>query len=402
MSVWSYASKVPTDIVYKLTEQFNNDSHPSKVILCAGAYRDAKGKPFVLPCVDKAEEQISCQHDHEYTGLLGPSDYRENVLWLVFGKDGDSVNYENVAFAQTVSGTGALRVAAELIGKLYLSDRIYLSNPTWRNHHNIFRKVDLFNDCARVENYRYVKDGKLDLDGMLEDIDCAPDRSLFVFHACAHNPTGIDPTQEQWIEIEKGLRKKDHMILFDMAYQGFSSGDMNKDAFAVRYFAKQGHKLMVAQTFSKNMGLYGERIGSLSIVTHDKTERESVESNIKVIVRSMYSTPPLFGRRIVNKIIDNNQLFSEWECTLKSMVDRIDKMRVVLKKRLNDLGSVLNLDQITSQKGMFFLSGLTPEQTQKLIDDYHIYIIPSGRISVVGLTEYNIDYVANAIHDVTK
>lgn len=395
-STWGKMSTVPTDIVYKLTEQFNNDEHPKKVILCAGAYRSEIGDPYVLPSVRVAEELIVDDNmNNEYTNLLGSTEYRSLVLDLIFGTNGDSIEHNNVAFAQTIAGTGALRVAAELYKKQGITN-VYLSNPTWRNHRNIFGGQGF-----TIGEYRYVKNNKLDLVGMIDDIKNAPENSLFVYHACAHNPTGIDLTDEEWKIIEIVIRDKGHQVLFDMAYQGFGSGDLDRDAYAVRYFAKMGNQISVTQTFSKNMGLYGQRIGSLCVVTSDKAEVSAVESQLKVIIRPMYSTPSLHGARIAIHVMGDESLCAKWKKDLKIMVNRISNMRKLLKEKLTALGCKLNVEQITEQRGMFFMSGMTEVQVKELLDRFHIYIIPSGRISIVGLTHNNIDYVANAISIVT-
>ncbi len=237
---------------------------------------------------------------------------------------------------------------------------------------------------------------------MLGDIQKMPDKSLILMHACAHNPTGVDPTEEQWREISAEIKKKKHIVLMDSAYQGFASGDANKDAFSIRQFVKDGHNLTLAQSYAKNFGLYGERIGMFSVVTQNATECEKVMSQLKIIARPMYSNPPVYGARIVSTILKDPVLSKQWYGECKGMADRIISMRDLLKDKLYKNGSKKNWEHVTSQIGMFCFSGMTKEQVTKLRDDYHIYMTADGRISMAGVTSSNVGYLADAIHAVTK
>jgi aspartate aminotransferase, mitochondrial len=391
---WATVKEIPTDIVYRLTEEYNKDTNPNKVILCAGAYRNDEGQPELPASVRLAEAVVMNKKlDHEYLGILGSDGFKEPVLDLIFGDSSKC----NVAFSQTVAGTGALRVLAELFNTFNVGNRkVYVSNPTWRNHYNIFNEVKF-----DIRHYRYIKNDQLDFEGLCDDIRNADNGSLFLFHACAHNPTGIDPNIEQWIKIEKLIKKNNHVVLFDMAYQGFGTGNVEFDAFPIRYFKSKGHLISVAQTFSKNMSLYGERVGSLSVVTHDAESCHNVESQLKKIIRAMYSTPSLHGARLATEVLTNSQLREEWDCDVKGMFDRILDMRTLLSEKLS-VSKTLNWKNITEQNGMFYLSNLTVKQVKILKEKYHIYVIDSGRISIVGLTTGNIDYVSNAMLDVTS
>ena len=235
-----------------------------------------------------------------------------------------------------------------------------------------------------------------------EDIEAAPDGSVFLLHACAHNPTGVDPTREQWAEVSAKILAKGHHVLMDCAYQGFASGDAEADASAIRRFLDDGHSLLLAQSFAKNFGLYGERVGTLSVACADAAEKERVMSQLKLIIRPMYSTPPASGARIVSTILQDDVLNPQWYAECKGMADRIIGARATLKQHLVDGGATRNWDHVTNQIGMFAYTGLTKDQCARMISDHHIYLTSDGRVSMAGVTEANAPYIANAILDVTE
>lgn len=231
----------------------------------------------------------------------------------------------------------------------------------------------------------------------------APDQSIVLLHACAHNPTGVDPTQEQWKEISKVVKKKGHFSFFDMAYQGFASGDADRDAFALRHFVSEGHHVALSQSFAKNMGLYGERVGCFSLVTGSPQETGRVDSQLKIIVRPLYSNPPIHGARIAGSILSDPQLYQQWLGEVKGMANRINGMRSTLKNLLvKDLGNKNNWDHITNQIGMFAFLGISPEQVQELVEKHHVYLTKDGRISVAGITKHNVKHLAESLHKVTS
>ena len=257
----------------------------------------------------------------------------------------------------------------------------------------------------------------MDFEGLIADIKAAPKQSVFLLHACAHNPTGVDPTPEQWKEISSAIKEGNHYPFFDMAYQGFASGDTDKDAFPLRYFVEQGHNPCLAQSFAKNMGLYGERVGAFSIVCSDAAEKKKVDSQVKIIVRPLYSNPPVHGARIASEILNDKALNKQWLGEVKGMADRIITMRALLKKELENLGSKHDWSHITSQIGMFAYTGLGPEQMEKLAKEvsrfidmsgnslltmiqHSVYATKDGRISVAGITSGNVKRLAAAIHAV--
>jgi len=368
--------------------------------VCAqGAYRDDNGKPLVLDCVREAEKRIAGSHNMEYLPTNGLKDFVQHSLRLAFGEDSKHVADGTIASVQSLSGTGSCRLMAEFQRRFMPGCTVYITVPTWSNHHNIWRDAG----CEQ-DTFRYYKESTrgLDFEGMMEDIEKAPNGSMFLLHACAHNPTGVDPTAEQWKEISKLMKSKGHFAFFDMAYQGFASGDCEYDAQAIRIFVEDGHKVAVAQSFAKNMGLYGQRIGAVSIMCEDKEEAVRVESQLKVIARAMYSNPPLHGALIASTILGDPALKKQWYAEVKGMADRIIGMRTLLRKHLEESGSTLSWKHVTEQIGMFCFSGMTGEQVDKLRTEHHIYMTRNGRISMAGVTSQNVERLAKAIHEVTK
>ncbi|KAI9358901.1 pyridoxal phosphate-dependent transferase [Zopfochytrium polystomum] len=404
VSVWAHVPQGPPDPILGVTEAFKADTNPKKMNLGVGAYRDDNNKPFVLQSVRAAEALIAKKSlDKEYLGITGLADYNKVAAELAYGEDSEALKSGRVATTQSLSGTGALRIGGEFLNRFYQGKggkKIYLPTPSWGNHSNIFRDSKL-----EVGSYRYFKKetNGLDFEGLKEDLAKIPNESIVLLHACAHNPTGVDPTVAQWKEIGELIKSKKHLAFFDMAYQGFASGDPTQDAFAVRHFVATGHNILLAQSFAKNIGLYGERVGLFSIVVSDKEEAKRVDSQIKILVRPMYSNPPLSGPRIVKEILSDATLRAQWHTEVKLMADRIITMRAELRNHLEKTyGSKLNWSHITSQIGMFCYTGLTPEQVDRLKKEFSVYLTRDGRISIAGITSGNVKYLAEAIHEVTK
>ncbi|PWN52626.1 putative aspartate aminotransferase mitochondrial precursor [Violaceomyces palustris] len=401
-STWASVKAGPPDAILGVTEAFKRDQDPRKINLGVGAYRDENGKPYVLPSVRKAEELvINAKGDKEYLPITGLADFTKNAAILAYGKDSVPVKENRVAITQSISGTGALRIGGAFLQRHYPhSKTIYLPTPSWGNHTPIFRDSGL-----EVKQYRYYdkKTVGLDFKGLVEDLKAAPSKSIVLLHACAHNPTGVDPTNEQWKEISDIVKEKEHFPFFDMAYQGFASGDTDRDAFAVRYFVEQGHQIALSQSFAKNMGLYGERVGAFSLVCADPDEKARVDSQVKIIVRPLYSNPPVHGAKIAGTILSDPELYQQWLGEVKGMADRINGMRSSLKDLLvKDLNSKLNWDHITNQIGMFAFLGISPEQVAKLCQEHHVYLTADGRISVAGITPHNVQHLAESLHKVTS
>ncbi|KKA29744.1 hypothetical protein TD95_004509 [Thielaviopsis punctulata] len=395
-STWASVPLGPPAIL-GITEAFKADKFAQKINLGVGAYRDDAGLPFVLPSVLAAEKKLmEDMLNKEYAAITGVPDFTRAAAQLAYGSD--SPVLDRVSITQSISGTGALRIGGAFLSRWYPgAKKIYIPNPSWANHSAIFK------DCGMdVGTYRYYDDKTigLDFDGLVADIEAAPAKSIFLFHACAHNPTGVDPTPEQWKEISHKVKQKGHFAFFDMAYQGFASGDTTRDAFALRHFISEGHSVALAQSFAKNMGLYGERVGAFSLVTADAQEKAKVDSQIKILVRPMYSNPPVHGARIASEILNTPGLKTQWLGEVKDMAERIISMRSLLRGNLEKLGSARNWSHITSQIGMFAYTGLSKEQMQKLASEHSVYATLNGRISVAGITTSNVGRLAEAIYKV--
>lgn len=400
-SWWAGVQMGPPDAILGVTEAYKRDTNPKKINLGVGAYRDDNGKPYVLPSVRKAEERIiSRKNDHEYAPIGGSADFCKLSISLALGDNHPAIENGLNATVQGISGTGSLRIGGTFLGSFFpYNKEIYLPSPTWGNHVPLFKHSGL-----SVKTYKYYdpKTCGFDFQGALDDISKIPERSIILLHACAHNPTGVDPNPEQWAELSNLVKKRNLFPYFDMAYQGFASGSVDRDALAVRHFLKDGHAICLAQSYAKNMGLYGERAGAFSVVAANKDEADRVMSQIKIIVRPMYSNPPIHGARIVTEILSNPELKEEWLGNVKLMADRIISVRSTLRENLKQLGSSRNWQHITDQIGMFCFTGMTPDQVERITKEFSVYLTKDGRISMAGVTSKNVGYLAEAMHAVTK
>lgn len=311
-----------------------------------------------------------------------------------------------VCSLQTISGTGAVHLGALFLRKFYNKQNnptVYFSSPTWANHNQIFTNVNL-----PIKSYPYFSPTTkgLNFEGMIDAIESAPERSIILLHACAHNPTGVDPTQDQWKEIASMIHSKNHFPFFDCAYQGFASGDLSKDAWAIRYFVEQGFELCIAQSYAKNFGLYGERAGCFHFVTspaHDASHTaERIRSQLAILQRSEISNPPAYGARIAATVLNDDELFAEWEDNLRTMSGRIMDMRKALREKLEEMGTPGTWNHITDQIGMFSFTGLSEKQVLRIREESHVYMTKNGRISMAGLNTHNVDYFAKAVDKVVR
>ncbi|KAI6031784.1 pyridoxal phosphate-dependent transferase [Pisolithus microcarpus] len=390
LSTWAAVPAGPPDPILGITEAFKADQDPRKINLGVGAYRDENGKPYVLNAVKKAEEKIiAAKQDKEYLAITGLATFTQNAAKLAYGVDSEPLKQNAVSrhchshnrvisseLATVVRSPsrnlspepGALRIGGAFMARHYPHAKIiYLPTPTWGNHMPLFRDSGL-----EVRRYRYFdsKTVGLDFAGMKEDLKNAPEGAIVLLHACAHNPTGVDPTQQQWKELSDVVAEKKLFPFFDMAYQGFASGSTTRDAFAVRHFVSQGHHVALCQSFAKNMGLYGERV----------EEKKRIDSQIKIIIRPMYSNPPLHGAHIANTILSDPDLYQEWEGEVKGMADRIINMRERLYDLLtHELRTPGRWGHIKSQIGMFSFTGLKTEHCRVLAEKAHIYMTMDGR-----------------------
>jgi aspartate aminotransferase len=392
----------PVDPLFHLSARYKADRFEKKVDLGIGAYRDDNGKPWILPAVKKAERLLFEDPDanHEYLPIAGNAEFCDAAAKLIFGKGG--MDLSRISSVQTLSGTGANHLGAAFLKKYppngNTSGTIYVPDPTWANHHNIYNHAGLV-----IKKYPYFDPTTrgLNITGLLDTLSQAVPGDVVLLHACAHNPTGVDPTREQWIKISEVVQSRKLFPFFDSAYQGFASGDLDNDAWAIRYFANLGLEMLVCQSFSKNMGLYGERAGVLHFLATPESQ-DAVLSQLKKIERAEISNPPAYGSRIAARIVGDDVLFEEWKRDLQTMAYRIKDMRHALRSRLVEYGTPGTWDHIVDQIGMFSYTGLTATQVERLVNEFHIYLVSNGRISMAGLNSNNINYVAKAIDTVVR
>jgi aspartate/tyrosine/aromatic aminotransferase len=389
----------PPDPILGLEEAFKRDPNPAKINLAAGVYKDASGDTPILRTVRRAEE-IIFRHEtsKSYLGIAGAPEYAAAVQELVFGAGQPIVTERRAATAHAPGGTGALRVAAEFIKKINPSACVWLSRPTWPNHPNVMAAAGL-----AVQTYPYFDAGSNDLsfDAMLAALEIIPVGDVVVLHGSCHNPTGADPTPEQWSTIANVLADRKLLPLIDFAYQGFGEG-IAQDARGILALAGRCREMLVASSFSKNFGLYNERVGALTLVAASQGAADSSLSQIKSIIRANYSNPPAHGAKIVTTILRTPELRTEWEAEVAEMRGRIHEMRQRFVRELRALGIGRDFSFIERQHGMFSFTGLTKEQVRTLRERYAIYIIDSGRINVAGMTEFNIPLLCRAIADVLQ
>jgi len=397
-SFWRDVEEGPPDAILGIAQAFRECDDPLKVNICVGAYRDAQGRPWVLPSVRAAEELLLANNDNkEYLPIEGDAAFVEKALRFAYGGDTDLTK---IAGVQTLSGTGACRIGGHFLANFWPGRRtIYIPVPTWGNHWKVFANCGL-----ETKPYRYYsrKTNGLDFDNLLADLREARDGSIVLLHACAHNPTGCDPTPDQWEGIAQVLEEKGHLAFFDSAYQGFASGDAERDASAFRYVASRGTiPVLLAQSFAKNFGLYGERCGTLSVVCGSAEERGRVLSQLRCIVRPMYSSPPRHGSSIVRTVLSDPDLTAQYYVECATMADRIRDMRTKLVAKLAEVGSEHDWSHVAGQIGMFAFTGMSEDMVDALTEKYKIFLTRDGRISLAGLNDDNLEYVAKAIHEVT-
>lgn len=376
----------PADPILGLTEEFKKDSRSHKINLGVGIYKNEQGSTPILATVKKAEQAIlETETTKSYLTIEGTAEYGLAVQKLLFGDNSEIVTEKRAKTAQAPGGTGALRVAGEFIKRHLTSSKIWISNPTWANHQGVFKAAGL-----EIEQYSYynAETKSKDFDAMLADLNRAQAGDIVLLHGCCHNPTGIDPTTKEWETLAKLVADKKLIPLFDFAYQGFAKG-VAEDAAGLRVFAQHNPEILVASSFSKNFGLYNERVGAFTLVAANAEVAEVAFSQVKSIIRSIYSNPPAHGAAVVTHILNNSELRQEWEAEVKEMRDRIQQMRTLFVETLKAEGVSRDFSFIEAQNGMFSFSGLTKEQVTQLKDEYAIYIVGSGRISVAGMTKSN-------------
>ncbi|NLK85685.1 MAG: aspartate/tyrosine/aromatic aminotransferase [Aeromonadales bacterium] len=388
----------PADPILGLNDAYNNDPNKDKVNLGVGVYQNNEGQTVILNSVKAAEKiLLETENTKSYLPITGLPLYGRLARELIFGEGSEFVDGGRAVSCHCPGGTGALRIGADLLHQQNIATTIWISDPTWANHYQIATSAGL-----KFERYPYYDraNHNLAFDRMLETLSQAKEGDVVLMHACCHNPTGIDPTQEQWETIAKFLAEKKLIPFIDFAYQGFGNG-IEEDAQGVRTIAKYNKEMLIASSFSKNFGLYNERVGVLTVVSADAETAAKVLSQVKIAVRSAISNPPAHGEKVVTTILSDKNLRAQWEEELKSMRDRIQTMRSLLSEKLKAAGAC-NFDFINEQNGMFSFSGLDKDQVAALRKDFGVYIVGSGRICVAGINTNNIDYVVNAIASVIK
>ncbi|MFW2573473.1 amino acid aminotransferase [Serratia nevei] len=384
----------PADPILGLTDIFRADARPNKINLGIGVYKDETGKTPVLTSVKKAEQYLlENETTKNYLGIEGIPAFASCTQALLFGKESPIIADRRARTAQTPGGTGGLRVAADFIANQTSAKRIWISNPSWPNHKNVFSAVGL-----EVLEYAYydAANHALDFDGLLNSLKQAQAGDVVLFHGCCHNPTGIDPTAEQWAQLAELSVDNGWLPLFDFAYQGFANG-LEEDAQGLRIFAAKHKELIVASSYSKNFGLYNERVGACTIVAADAETADRAFSQVKAAIRANYSNPPSHGAAVVATILGNDALRAMWEQELTDMRQRIHRMRQLFVNTLQEKGAQQDFSFIIQQNGMFSFSGLTKEQVLRLREEFGVYAVNSGRVNVAGMTPDNMAPLCEAI-----
>ena len=394
MSLFTAVEMAPRDPILGLNEQFNADANPHKVNLGVGVYYDDNGKLPLLECVQAAEQQMmQAPKARGYLPIDGIAAYDAAVKNLVFGAASEPVKTGRVATVQAIGGTGGLKIGADFLKKVNPGAKVLISDPSWENHRALFSQAGF-----TVEAYPYYNAARrgIDFDGMLTALNLAAEGTVVVLHACCHNPTGYDITPEQWDQVIAAVKARKLVPFLDMAYQGFGYG-IDEDGAIIGKFVASGQNFFVSTSFSKSFSLYGERVGALSVLCQDQEEAGRVLSQLKIVIRTNYSNPPIHGGQVVAMVLNTPELRSLWEKELGDMRLRIKQMRLSLVEKLKAAGVKQDMSFITQQIGMFSYSGLTKDQMVRLRNEFGVYGTDTGRMCVAALNSKNIDYVCASI-----
>ena len=385
----------PPDAILGLAEAFRADTHPEKINLTVGVYKDNRGATPVLTCVKEAERRIlESELTKGYLGIDGLAEFAAAARDLCLPAELSSTN--RAVTVQTPGGTGGLRVAADFLSTKLPGRSIWCSQPTWANHAGVFRAGGL-----DVKSYTYLDAAgtRLDFAGMRSALQTIPVGDVVCLHACCHNPTGVDPSPDQWRQIAEIIAERKLLPLVDFAYQGFGDG-LNEDAVGLHSLTQHVEELLICSSFSKNFGLYSERVGALTAVANSVEAAGVTLSHLKASVRANYSNPPRHGGAIVATVLTDAELRGQWESELADMRTRINRMRSRFVEVMSGKAPNHDFSFIANQRGMFSFSGLTPVQVDQLRSEYSIYIVGSGRINVAGMTDANLERLCDAIASV--
>ncbi|WP_227368669.1 amino acid aminotransferase [Halomonas sp. M20] len=390
--------RVPGDAILGLIEAFKKDTNPQKVDLGVGVYRDAEGNTPIMRAVKEAEALLlKNETTKSYIGSHGDPLYGKVTLPLVLGADSPVIAEHRASATQSPGGTGALRLAADFIKSQLPGKDVWVSDPTWPNHLGIFPAAGL-----KLHKYPYVDaENRLDFDGMLSALKQIPQGDVVLLHACCHNPTGFDLTNDQWKRVLEVVRERSLLPLIDFAYQGFGDG-LEEDAFGARLMAENLDEVLITSSYSKNFGIYRERTGCFIAVAKNTEQMENVRSQMAIVARENYSNPPAHGSAIVCEILTSAELAAVWRDELTEMRDRINGLRRDFVEALKPYGLDGTFAHVAEQRGMFSYTGLKPDQVDRLRDEYGIYMVRSGRANVAGLASENLPYVTEAIAAVSK
>ncbi len=382
---------LPPDAIIGLIAEYRNDPREPKVDLGIGVYRNAAGETPVLDVVKRAERRlVDTQLTKSYIGSAGPADFNEAMRDLTFA---GTVANDRVAMLQTPGGSGSLRVAAGVILRARPDATIWASDPTWANHVPLLGGAGL-----DLQPYTYYDAEKkaLNFDGMLESLSEIPKGDIVLLHTCCHNPTGIDPDEAQWRAIADVLVERGLLPFVDVAYQGFAA-DLDADAFVIRELAGRVPEMIVANSCSKNFGLYRDRVGALFVVTGDSSARDAVQSQANNVVRTIYSMPPDHGAAVVAMILNDDTLRADWIEELTGMRERLREMRQLLHDALLEEAPGHDFSHLVRAKGMFCFLGLSPEQVSRLKKDHAVYMVDSSRINIAGISPDNVGHIARSV-----
>jgi len=397
--MWKEIEAAPADAILGLTEAFKKDTNPKKVNLGVGVYKDDQGGTPILKCIKAAEKVlVETQTTKSYLPISGDPAYAANVQRLLFGTDSETIASGRAQTIHSPGGTGALRVGADLLKKFNPDAKLWVSSPTWANHKGIFAAAGF-----ELADYPYYNPETKDVDfgNMLATLETIPAGDVVLLHVCCHNPTGVDLSAEQWSQVVAVAKTRGWTPFLDFAYQGFGAG-IEQDRSAVERFAAADIDLFIASSFSKNLGLYNERTGALTIVCPTAEEATVAMSHLKTTIRVNYSNPPAHGGLAARTVLDDPALRDQWVGELAAMRDRIVEMRAALVDGLAARGVEGDFSYIKRQRGMFSFSGLSDETVAWLRENKSIYVVKGGRINLAGLTSGNIDYVCDAIAEALK
>ncbi|KAH9424433.1 Aspartate aminotransferase, mitochondrial, partial [Dermatophagoides pteronyssinus] len=399
---WNKITLAPRDPILSINQLYQQDPNPKKINLSIGTYRTENNESYVFPTVRKAEKIVfnDCSNlDKEYSPMEGFMPFNREAFRLLFGDDFGSLEKSSIT-VQTLAGTGALDLGAAFLSKFFQGHKqVSISNPSWINHYFIFRNYN-FN----IHSFRYYDYQRktFDENGFFDDLKNLPNNSVILFQPCGHNPSAIELNLDQWMMVSRIVRDKNLLPFFDIAYHGLCSGNIVDDVNPIRLFAEHGHVMLVSQSFSKNMSIYCDRVGSLTVVCDSEQEAYRVQSQLKNIIISKYICPPIQGGRLVASILTDSTLKHEWKKDLQRISQRLLLTRKQLQSKLMETCPANDHQwrTITEQRGIFWYSGLTSSQVETLINDFSIYLCEDGRVNIAGLNRTNMDLFVNVLSQI--